>query len=107
MALGSVACDKPVAVSIVTISKDDPAGLQATIESVLAQTFVDFELIVVRSGTSQSLVLPADSRILVIDEPARGISRAMNSGVASVGSVSEWGRCIHRCKGTGVLGRCS
>ena len=69
--------------SIITISKDDPVGLLSTVESVKEQSHGDYELIVVRSGSSQSLDLCAiDSRTVVIDEPPRGISRAFNSAIA-------------------------
>jgi glycosyltransferase involved in cell wall biosynthesis len=84
MGPSATASDRPVVVSIVTISNDDPEGLRKTINSVLAQDFGDFELILIRGGTSQSLALPSDERLIVVDEPARGISRAFNSGVGRV-----------------------
>lgn len=68
-------------VSIITISKDDPDGLGASVASALDQTFTDFELIVVRSGRSQQLALPEDPRLIVRDTPARGISHALNEGL--------------------------
>lgn len=81
--------ERTPSVSIITISKDDPAGLGATIESVRAQSYSDYELIVVRSGSSQSLDLGAgDPRLVVIDQPARGISRAFNTGVER--ARGEW-----------------
>jgi glycosyltransferase involved in cell wall biosynthesis len=86
-ALSSAGARK-LALSIVTISKDDPEGLRATIESVLAQSFGEFELVLVRSGLSQSLALPDDPRLVTQDEPARGISAAFNSGLAR--ASGEW-----------------
>jgi glycosyltransferase involved in cell wall biosynthesis len=86
-ALPSAAVRK-IAVSIVTISKDDPEGLRATIDSVLSQSYGEFELVLVRSGSSQLLALPDDPRLVVQDEPARGISSAFNSGL--VHASGEW-----------------
>lgn len=75
-------------VSIITISKDDPHGLAATAASVLGQGFRDFEMIIVRSGSSQQCVLPADERLIVRDLPARGISNAFNEGIHA--ARGEW-----------------
>lgn len=69
-------------VSIITISKDDPTGVEATVRSVMTQSFMAYELILVLSGASKHAVLPVDSRIVVVDEPARGISAAFNAGIA-------------------------
>lgn len=69
-------------VSIVTISKDDPTGLEATVRSVMSQSFTEYELILVRSGKSKQADLPVDARIVVVDETARGISAAFNTGIA-------------------------
>lgn len=77
-----------VAVSIVTISKDDAEGLELTVRSALTQTFADYEMIIVRSGTSQSARLPNDPRLVLVDVPARGISAAFNRG-ASLAS-GDW-----------------
>lgn len=68
-------------VTIVTISKDDPDGLANSLRSAKAQTFQDYEHIVIRSGGSRQTAVPDDPRIVVYDEEARGISHALNSGV--------------------------
>lgn len=68
-------------ISIVTISKDDPLGLAATLASVSEQDFTDFEHIIVRSGESQQIMLPQGPHIVSVDVPARGISQALNTGV--------------------------
>jgi len=66
--------------SIITISKDDPAGLQLTLKSVQGLTGVQ-HILVVRdeTGASQSLLLPGQG-ILVQDE-GQGIAQAFNLGL--------------------------
>jgi hypothetical protein len=61
-------------------------SVAATIRSVLAQSFVDFELIVVNDGStdeSRERVLEfQDERIALIDQPNGGVSNARNAGIA-------------------------
>lgn len=63
-----------------------------TIQSVLNQTFVDFEVIIVNDGsTDNSLSVVQqfnDSRIKVIDKPNGGVSSARNRGIDE--SFNEW-----------------
>lgn len=58
-----------------------------TVQSVLSQTFSDFELIVVNDGsTDSSREIVAgfdDKRIRIIDKPNGGISSARNTGIVS------------------------
>ncbi|MRI58382.1 MAG: glycosyl transferase [Epsilonproteobacteria bacterium] len=59
------------------------------IESVLAQTFQDFELIVVDDGsTDQSAAIASRYPITLIRQPNRGVSSARNAGIqASHGKI--------------------
>ncbi len=58
------------------------------IQSILAQTFTDFELIIVNDGSSDNVTLPVcqmyanvDSRIRLVDKPNEGVSRTRNIGI--------------------------
>ena len=66
-------------------------NLCGTIESVLAQTYKDFELIIVNDGSSdnsRSIVNDfKDSRILLIDQENKGVSSARNNGIKQATSV--------------------
>lgn len=71
------------ALSIITVVKDDPVGLQRTIESVRRQGSIDAEFLIV-DGSKAPLVgaidIPIPAR--VITEPPTGIYPAMNTGLA-------------------------
>ena len=60
-------------------------SIENAIRSVLAQTFADFELLVVNDGsTDKSCEIVAaipDSRIRIIDKPNGGVSSARNCGI--------------------------
>lgn len=62
--------------------------LAEAVESVLAQTFEDFELIVVNDGSTDgtSAILAgyaaADARVRIVDRPNGGIVAALNTGLA-------------------------
>ena len=72
--------------SIITINYNNREGLQKTIDSVLAQTWTDYEWIVIDGGSSDG------SRELIgqyqehfaywCSEPDRGVYHAMNKGIA-------------------------
>lgn len=59
--------------------------LREAVDSILAQTYEDFEFLVVdddsRDGTREILASYNDSRIKVIDGPGQGISGALNLGL--------------------------
>ena len=59
--------------------------IKATINSVLNQTFNDFELIIVDDGSTdnshQIVSKYQDSRILLIKQENQGVSEARNSGI--------------------------
>lgn len=71
--------------SIVTICRNDIAGLMTTWESVHAQTLTDFEWVVVDGasddGTTEWLTALNDERVAWRSEPDSGIYDAMNSGI--------------------------
>lgn len=74
-------------VSIVTIVKNDSAGLEKTIQSVTAQTFKDYELIIADGG-SDSPTLSVIARFrdvtdIFLEGPDRGIYDGMNKGIAA------------------------
>lgn len=61
--------------------------LSEAIESVLAQTFSDFELIIINDGSKDNSLniikecAKKDSRIKVIDQENKGVSSARNTGI--------------------------
>jgi glycosyltransferase involved in cell wall biosynthesis len=75
-------------VSVVMSVYDGERYLRESVESVLAQTFTDFELIVVNDGsTDASREILAeferhDSRLRVIDQENQGLTRALIRGCA-------------------------
>lgn len=71
--------------SIITINYNNKAGLQKTLESVLAQTCRDFEWIVIDGGStdgSKDLIEQhQDAMAYWCSEPDRGVYHAMNKGI--------------------------
>lgn len=71
--------------SIITINYNNIKGLQRTIDSVVAQTFRDFEWIVIDGGStdgSKELIEKyADHFSYWVSEPDKGIYNAMNKGI--------------------------
>lgn len=72
-------------ISIIMPSLNSERHIQAAIDSVLAQTFGDFELIVVDNGstdrTPEILGAVNDSRLRVLTLPERSVSLARNLGL--------------------------
>lgn len=71
------------AVSIITVVKDDPAGVQRTIESVRRQGFFDAEFLIVdgsKDPLAGNIEVAIPSRVIV--EPPAGIYPAMNTGLS-------------------------
>ena len=72
--------------------------LNECIDSILAQTFTDFELILVDDGSPDSCpalcaaAAAKDSRIRVIHQKNRGLSVARNAGLDA--AEGEWIRCV-------------
>ena len=86
------------AVSIVILCFNGERWLPESIESVLSQGEVDFEIIVVNNGSdddSSGLVkhyAKADPRVRLIVQPRSGVSRARNKvrRARADGSYSTW-----------------
>lgn len=71
--------------SIITINFNNAKGLQKTIESVVCQTFTDFEYIVIDGGSTDGSVdiikQYSDKIAYWISEQDNGIYNAMNKGI--------------------------
>ena len=72
--------------SIITVNLNNKEGLQKTIDSVVSQTFKDFEWIVIDGGStdgSKELIEQySDHFAYWVSEPDSGVYNAMNKGVA-------------------------
>ena len=78
--------------TIITINRNNAAGLGKTIKSVIGQTCTDFEYVIVDgASTDNSLELISEyaclfsERIRWISEPDSGIYNAMNKGIKMAG----------------------
>lgn len=72
-------------ISIVTISRDDPAGLARTLASIARQTLKPRDVTLVRAGRSGELAvapLYAD-KVYEVADPGHGISAAFNAAIAA------------------------
>src|SRR6185295_7777483 len=75
-------------VSVITPAYNTAAFVADTLESALAQTFGDFELVLVDDGSTDETGCIAeafarrDSRVRVIHQKNRGISSARNTALA-------------------------
>lgn len=71
--------------SIITVNFNNKDGLQKTIDSVISQTFKDFEWIVIDGGStdgSKELIEKYSDHISYwVSEPDNGIYNAMNKGI--------------------------
>lgn len=78
--------------SIITINYNNRDGLQRTLDSVVSQTFTDYEWIVIDGGStdgSRELIEQyADHFAYWCSEPDKGIYNAMNKGIAH--AKGEW-----------------
>ena len=85
-----------VSVSVVTVVKDDSAGLSTTCESLLEQIYADWELIIVTAESQDDTFLVAnrfqdiDSRIHTYQQEGAGIYEAMNEGIEKVTGEFIW-----------------
>ena len=72
--------------SIITVNYNNKEGLRRTIESVIHQTFRDFEFIVIDGGStdgSADVLKEYDKQLTFwVSEPDKGVYNAMNKGVA-------------------------
>ena len=74
--------------TIITINRNNAAGLEKTMQSVLSQTRTDFEYVVVDGASTDDSVdvikrlVPAfGDRLRWVSEPDKGIYNAMNKGI--------------------------
>jgi glycosyltransferase involved in cell wall biosynthesis len=71
--------------SIITICKNEAESIEKTLLSVIAQTFTDFEYIVIdggsKDGTKEIIEIYKDRIDIFISEPDSGIFNAMNKGI--------------------------
>jgi len=83
-------------VSVITIVKDHAAGLEATHQSLLAQSYIDWEMIIVVGASNDTTLALAkglqqiESRILLIEQNGAGIYEAMNQGLAAASGEFAW-----------------
>ena len=72
--------------SIITINYNDKEGLARTMNSVLSQTYTDFEYIVIDGGSndgSKTIIEQHQDQLgYWVSEPDSGIYNAMNKGIA-------------------------
>lgn len=78
--------------SIITVNLNNRDGLQRTIDSVVSQTFTDYEWIVIDGGStdgSRELIEQYQDHFAYwCSEPDKGIYNAMNKGIAH--AKGEW-----------------
>jgi len=99
------------AFSIVTISRDDPAGLARTLASIGDQSAPPAEVVLVRAGGSRDAAIDprVSGRARDVADPGRGISAAFNAGIAA--AAGEWlvflngGDAFHGADGLSILAR--
>ena len=82
----SIADIREAAFSVVTISRDDGAGLARTLESIARQTLRPREVLLVRAGSSRELAV--DRRCIDLPDPGQGISAAFNAAIAA--ASGDW-----------------
>jgi len=74
-----------IPLSIITINKNNANGLERTIQSVINQTFKDFEYIIIdgasTDGSVEVIKKFADKIDYWVSEPDKGIYNAMNKGI--------------------------
>lgn len=73
-------------ISVITVNRNNVHGLQLTMQSVLSQTYVDIEYIVVDGASTDNSVeviegFASDTRLRWISEKDNGIYHAMNKGI--------------------------
>lgn len=78
--------------SVIIVALNPGNALRHTLDSVLQQSFGDFEVLIKDGGSTDGSLeqLPSDSRIRVLQQPDSGIFDAMNQAVAAVR-----GRFVH------------
>ena len=85
---------KPPSISVVMPVYNCDRYLKESIESILSQTFEDFEFIIINDGSTDSTAeilrsyARKDSRIEIINQPNSGIVKALNRGICE--SKGNW-----------------
>jgi len=85
-----------VAVSIITVVKDNAVGLSKTLESALDQDFLDWELLIIYGESKDdthkvaSYFCNLDSRFSLIEQRDTGIDEAMNIGISESNAGYLW-----------------
>src|SRR5262249_61801204 len=73
-------------VSVVLPVRNGAADLPKAMDTILAQTFTDFELIVVNDGstdgTAAGLDAIRDPRVRLVHQESTGLARALNRGIS-------------------------
>lgn len=98
---------RPPAVSVIVPTFNDGQFLNACLESVLAQTFTDWEILVVDDASTDNSVEvartfaeqhPDKIRVFRVDDGPGGIPRAINAGLREMrGSYFSWLNPADRC----------
>ena len=89
--------------SIITINYNDAAGLEKTINSIINQTFTDYEYVIIDGGSTDESVEVikkyAEHINYWVSESDKGIYNAMNKGIAHAHgeylNFMNSGDCIH------------
>ncbi len=83
-------------ISVITVVKDDPSGLRTTHESLIDQTFDDWEMLIVAIPVQDETFKAAmkfqasDSRIHLLEQISSGIYGAMNEGINHANGEFIW-----------------
>ena len=83
-------------VSIITVARNNEAGLEATFRSVLKQNFTDWHMVIVVAESHDKTFAVAkkfeslDSRITVMNQTGFGIYGAMNEGLTIASGKFTW-----------------
>lgn len=86
MQLKTVSSTQPPQFSVVIPLYNKRPYIRRAVESVLAQAFLDFELIIVDDGSTDGsevdLADIEDSRLKLVRQPNQGVGAARNTGIA-------------------------
>ena len=78
--------------SIIIPTYNSESSLKKTLDSVLEQSFSDFEIVIMDGGSKDKTINVAksfkDSRLKIYSEPDKGVYDAMNKGIAR--SSGQW-----------------
>lgn len=83
-------------VSVITVVKDDLSGLRTTHESLIGQTFNDWEMLIVAAPVQDETLdlavefQASDSRIHLHEQISTGIYGAMNEGITGADGEFIW-----------------